>query len=386
MSKVSFLSRGKRVLVWCAATALLHSAVLGWVSGHIRPLQLRHGDATPAPIFAQLRLALPKPAPAPVQAVPRPAPRPAPRPRPAPPPPAAAPVADQGTMTASTAAESEDTGTGDEPTEDAAAAKAQQAGAPETPAPVESPQDPAARAASTPEAQPAPALEPEKPRHYKVSLPPSAELAMTVARREADGTERNGSGAQTWQTDGHGYKVSVEVGISLLVTRLNLLVTNSEGSVDDFGLAPVTYTEKRVNRAMTATHFRRADGKISFSTNEGSFDLLPGAQDFASLPFQLAAIGRGDPAQLTGTIDIQVADSRDASVYRFEVVGQEPLETPLGTLKTVHLSRPPRPGSYSSKLDVWLAPDRGWYPVQVRNTEGSGAVTTQSVSRIDAKE
>jgi hypothetical protein len=100
------------------------------------------------------------------------------------------------------------------------------------------------------------------------------------------------------------------------------------------------------------------------------------------LPLQLAAIARGDPAQLSGDIEIQVGEDRDASVFRFVVLGQEQLDTRVGKLQTWHLSRPPKPGSYNSRLDIWLAPGRGWYPVQIRNTEASGAVTTQTVNNI----
>ena len=104
--------------------------------------------------------------------------------------------------------------------------------------------------------------------------------------------------------------------------------------------------------------------------------------DKASVPLQLAAIARGDPAQLAGDIDIQVGEDREAVVFRFVVVGQEEIETKLGKLQTVRLSRPPKEGSYRSRLDVWLAPGRGWYPVQIRNTEANGAVTTQTVNNI----
>jgi hypothetical protein len=51
-----------------------------------------------------------------------------------------------------------------------------------------------------------------------------------------------------------------------------------------------------------------------------------------------------------------------------------------------HLTRAPLPGSYNSRLDVWLAPAHNWYPVQLRSTESSGAVTTQTVRKIVPQE
>jgi hypothetical protein len=133
---------------------------------------------------------------------------------------------------------------------------------------------------------------------------------------------------------------------------------------------------------MTATHFNRDNSAITFSASEKSYPLVPGAQDKATVPFQLAGIGRADVNQFSGHIDMMVGEDKDASMYRFELVGEDEIDTGVGRLVTWHLTRPPKPGTYSSRLDVWLAPSVGWYPVQIRNTEGNGAVTTQTVSSI----
>jgi hypothetical protein len=145
-------------------------------------------------------------------------------------------------------------------------------------------------------------------------------------------------------------------------------------------------TEKRRGRSMTATHFNRDAGTLTFSSSQASYPLAPGTQDKASVPLQLSAIARGDPKQLSGNIDIFVGEDRDASVFSFVVAGPEQIDTPLGRIKAWHLVRPPKPGSYSSRLDLWLAPDYGWVPVRIRNVEASGAVTTQTARSIERKD
>jgi hypothetical protein len=185
-----------------------------------------------------------------------------------------------------------------------------------------------------------------------------------------------------WQTDGSKYKVGLNVGISMLIARVDLLALTSEGTIDDAGIAPVTMTEKRRSRSMTATHFHQDERRITFSASSASAPLLAGAQDKATVPFQLAAIGRADVNQFGSDIDIQVGEDRGATIYRFQLIGEEELETKMGRLVTWRLARPPRPGSYNARLDIWLAPSLDWYPVQIRNTEGNGAVTTQTVTRI----
>lgn len=243
---------------------------------------------------------------------------------------------------------------------------------------------PVAPAAPAPPTAPEPAAAPAapEPRRYVVDMPPPASITLDVARTDADGTEWTGEALLAWQLNEDSYRIQVEAGIRIVFTRVNLVVLGSEGAVAATGFAPIKMTEKRRGRSLTATHFDWGKNRLTFSASQAAYPLVAGAQDKASVPLQLAAIARGDPAQLRGDIDMLVGEDRDATVYRFKVVGREEIETRLGRLQTLHLTRPPQPGSYKSRLDIWLAPAHGWYPVQIRNTEASGAVTTQTVNNI----
>lgn len=229
---------------------------------------------------------------------------------------------------------------------------------------------------------PAPPPVAEQLRRYQTNVPASADFDLQVDRRDADGTKWTGVAAMSWQNKGDSYRLSLEVGLSMLITRINLLVLSSEGVIDASGVVPVKATEKRRGRAQTATHFDAAGKTIRFSATTATAPWQEGAQDKASLPFQLAAIGRADVHQLAGNIDILVGEEKEATVFRFQMVGEETLDTNMGRLQTWHLRRPPKRGSYSSQLDIWLAPSLQWYPVQIRNTEANGALTTQTVSKL----
>ncbi|MES2262864.1 MAG: DUF3108 domain-containing protein [Pseudomonadota bacterium] len=383
MTIVSFLSRHRRVFALCAATAILHLATIDWLGARLGP-QYRSRPQSSV-VTAQLRLALPArsttveaaPELKPIDpAVPKPR-RPA-RPSAASAAQAAPAETDSGALSASAIeapAEPVEPPEADKP----AAVAVQQDAAP-SPAVVPSVPE-AAPGVAVKEGAPPPPM-PQSTRRYKVNLPPSAEFEMELKRTDADGTKWNGVGAMAWQTDGSRYTLKMEAGISMLVTRVNLLVLNSEGEIDDAGIAPSTFTEKRRSRAQTATHFNRADGRITFSASERNYPLLTGAQDKASVPFQLAAIGRADVNQFGSAVDILVGDDKDANIFRFQLIGEEELDTRMGRIVTWHLSRPPRPGSYSARLDIWLAPSLNWYPLQIRNTEANGALTTQTVTKI----
>ena len=256
------------------------------------------------------------------------------------------------------------------------------------PPPSSAPENPAPALAQLPAITPAAAEAPAPPpvtealRRYKTDVPASAEFDLQVDRRDADGTKWTGVAAMSWQNKGDSYRLSLEVGLSMLITRINLLVLSSEGVIDASGVVPVKATEKRRGRAQTATQFDAAGKTIRFSATTATAPWQEGAQDKASLPFQLAAIGRADVHQLAGNIDILVGEEKEATVFRFQLVGEETLDTSMGRLQTWHLRRPPKRGSYSSQLDIWLAPSLQWYPVQIRNTEANGALTTQTVSKL----
>jgi hypothetical protein len=398
MTIASFFRQRRRVLILCAATLALHYLAIDWAGSRLGPQN--RSAPPPSLVTAQLKLALPEPAashePEPelqplAQAAPRKqASKPAPPP-PAPEPEPAADSAPDAAMAASDAsAGAAADGTAPDATSANASANASASSAATAPgaaaqngADAQSQAAAQAAAQNAAPAQAAPAEPaPVSTRRYKVNLPPPADFELELARVDADGTKWAGVGSMSWHTDGSKYQVGVEVGISMLITRINLLVLNSEGTIDDYGIAPDTFTEKRKGRSLTATHFNRNEGNISFSASEQHYPLLAGAQDKATVPFQLGGIGRANVSQLGGDIDILVGEDKEANIFRFQLVGEEELETKLGKLQTVHLLRPPKPGTYSSKLEIWLAPGLNWYPVQIRNTEASGALTTQTVSRI----
>ena len=217
---------------------------------------------------------------------------------------------------------------------------------------------------------------------YRTDVPPSSRILLAVSRKDADGTLWHGEAAMAWRLDGEQYKVKLEAGIRVLVTRVNLVVLESSGQIGADGFMPRTMTEKRRGRDATATRFDAGGNKITFTASPATYAMVPGTQDKATVPLQLAAIARGDSAQLKGNVDILVGEDKDASVFRFVLVGQEEIDTPMGKLATWHMSRPPRFEFYNSRLDVWLAPSLGWVPVRIDNIESSGATTTQTVKNI----
>lgn len=379
MSPAYATTRRPRQLVLGALTILLHVLVFIWFMrqmGHVPDPSARTGRAL---MTAEL-VEAPRPRPLPPVPPPQPAltPPPLPEIEPEPVVPAAPPPGQPDATAPSLTPESDGLAA-----PDAAGQQTGQGGAAAGADTVQSTaQDAVPRAQVEPEAAPKPQPAAPEARRYKVDMPPSADITLDVARTDANGTKWSGDALLSWRVTPSSYRVKIEAGIRVVFAHVNLLTLTSEGTVGDEGFVPTLMTEKRRGRAMTATHFNRQDGTLTFSASSLKYPLVPGAQDKASVPLQLAAIARGDSKQLSGNIDILVGEDRDASVFTFTVAGQEQLDTPLGRIATWHLVRPPKPGSYNSRLELWLAPAYGWYPVQIRNVEASGAVTTQTASKI----
>lgn len=355
----------RRTVIFVAVIGALHYVALEWLTSRASmvPLGQEHAQVVSMALIAEPPKPLPLPAPPPEL-------RPVPEPRLPPPPPPLTELASSETPQLTAPASDVPQG----PVTSAPAAVA---------APVITAPAPAVAAAPAPASAPPPV---EQARHYKTNAPASAQFDLHVDRRDADGTKWQGVAAMAWDNRGDTYQLKLEVGLSMLITRINLLVLTSEGVIDGSGIVPVMATEKRKGRAQTATHFNRDARAITFSATTATAPWQEGAQDKATVPFQLAAIGRADVNQLAGNIDILVGEEKEATVFRFQLVGEEELDTDMGRLATWHLRRPPKPGTYSSQLDIWLAPSMQWYPVQIRNTEANGALTTQTVTKISVND
>lgn len=205
---------------------------------------------------------------------------------------------------------------------------------------------------------------------YNIDLPPSVDLKYAVQKTPKEGAPMYGSGTISWQTNGDTYRVTGEFGV-LFITALRF---QSSGTIEDTGIVPELYSEKRFRKAETNTHFHRERNTINFSASTQSYPRNGGEQDRASIIWQLAGIGRGDSEKFVAgsNIALVVAGTRNAETWQILIIGQEELVIDGNNIHAWHVARAPRSGSHDQKLDIWLAPEKNWYPVRLRYTENNG--------------
>jgi hypothetical protein len=338
------MRRSRRWLFVLVFSILLHLVVVGRFTELIR----LPSPAKPATdVLTAALLAPPKPPALPKPAVkPKPKPKHKPRPRTAPPkiepaPAAIAPAAESETTTENKSPSSTDTGDLDE------------------------------AAYATDEAGP----------HYAIDLPPSAELKYDVQKTPVDGQPTYGSGTIAWHADGRRYTIDGEFGV-LFITALHF---KSSGTIEDGGIAPELYSEKRFRRAETNTHFHRERNTISFSASTKTYPRIGNEQDRASIIWQLAGIGRGDGEHFVpgAMIEVVVAGTRDAEPWQIQIIGLEDITIDGTTISAWHVVRAPRARTYDQKLDIWLAPQLQWYPVRLRYTEPNGDYLDMSLNGLN---
>jgi len=67
------------------------------------------------------------------------------------------------------------------------------------------------------------------------------------------------------------------------------------------------------------------------------------------------------------------------------LIGKENVTIAEGTVSAWHLSLAPAENSFDYQIDLWLSPDRDWYPVKIIYSNRSGASLTMSLSKLNRK-
>ena len=215
------------------------------------------------------------------------------------------------------------------------------------------------------------------------SLPPSADLVYSIKLRQR-GFQLAGDGAIHWRASDNKYSIVTESNAPLFGKVLD---NKSEGAVDDYGLAPAQFYEKRFRKEPSTTTFKRDSKTIVFSESDESYPINGGEQDRTSATWQLIALARGAPEQVTPGSEwtLFVAGRRDAEPWLFKVLGPDTVHIGAGDIKTVHLVKAPPPDKQGQQVDVWLAPSLDWYPVRLRFVDNDGDFIEQTLEKVTKK-
>ena len=214
-------------------------------------------------------------------------------------------------------------------------------------------------------------------------LAPSADLVYSIKAKQK-GIALSGESVSNWRAGDGKYTLVAETKAALFG---KILEQRSEGAVDDYGLAPAQFVEKRFRKEAATTVFKRDSKTIVFSEGDKSYPLKGGEQDRNSAVWQLTAVARAAPEKFVPGSEwaFFVAGRHDAEPWIFKVVKHETVGTGQGLVEAVHLIKAPPTDKKGQQVDLWLAPSLEWYPVKVTFEDDDGDYVEQTLQKIIKK-
>jgi hypothetical protein len=188
----------------------------------------------------------------------------------------------------------------------------------------------------------------------------------------------HGDVVETLEHDGRTYSiVSDTKGRGILAAFGNKRTVR--GRISPEGLRPDEYRDERPFGWVATAKFDWESRSVT-QERKGKSETLrmqAPAQDPLSLAYTFAFVPP------TGKeYDIIRADGRGLTPFRFAVIGNEKLSTPIGDMQTLHIAKV-RDGPDDKATDIWFAVDRGFLPVRVLVVDKNGERVDQVVTRIE---
>lgn len=185
----------------------------------------------------------------------------------------------------------------------------------------------------------------------------------------------SGRQTQIWRREDQRYTIesnSEATGLAAIFLS-GRIIQKSSGHIGPLGLVPERYDMQRFNGKKEILLFRHGDNVIEASRIDSKkgkrtteLPLLTGAQDPLSSIFQLAMV-----APENGEGVIVAAGAKRVKGYPYRTLGTEIIQTPLGQLQTLHVTR--AGDSSKGAVHLWLSIEQRHLPVKITYTDEDGA-------------
>jgi hypothetical protein len=188
-----------------------------------------------------------------------------------------------------------------------------------------------------------------------------------------------------WLRESDRYQVQVEVTVGPGFAPLMQRRMTSDGYITSLGLAPRIYEEETQIAFASPRRARIGFGDDEVTLSNGKrLASLPGVQDTASQLVQLTylfATG-AEPLRAGGVVEVPLALPRRLDRWIYDVIGEESLATPFGTLPAWHLL-PRREGTPSTlSIETWFAPSLQYLPVRIVIRQGPDTYIDLMIERL----
>jgi hypothetical protein len=178
-----------------------------------------------------------------------------------------------------------------------------------------------------------------------------------------------------WEAADGTYRITAVTETTGLVAFFKPLriEVESRGRLTAAGLVPEHFVTRREGRATGESAEFDWDSMQLRMGNRPVQALSLGAQDLLSYAYQLGLVG-----DLASVGSMPIATGKKYANFQLEVVGDEDIEIPAGTFRSVHLRVP---GVATTEL--WLARDRALLPVKIQHVDRKGNLYVQVATAIE---
>jgi hypothetical protein len=221
--------------------------------------------------------------------------------------------------------------------------------------------------ASNATAAPTAARPTETPEVKKVDYP-FRSVSLTFDLHYGESGIHVGEVKHRWVLNGDRYiaESRVEaVGLAALFYG-RTYIQRSEGTINASGLMPMLYTQIQSDKEEERVEFDWGMGMATLvrGSRRNFVPLNPGTQDVISVLHQLYFLR---PIGANSTIAVATPNRLD--MHLFELLGEEIIEVPAGSIRSLHLKRHDPEGSIT---EVWLDRDRSLLPVRIFSINRKG--------------
>lgn len=187
---------------------------------------------------------------------------------------------------------------------------------------------------------------------------------------------------ETFSRKGKTYQVRSEtsaIGIFSFLSKGKILLV-SRGDIGAAGLRPRHFEHHRgddPNKAIFADFdWNKNKLSLKYDGRSETADLPAGTQDRLSLMYQFMFMPRD------AKLSFPMTNGRALETYRYILVGEEKITTPIGTLQTLRYTKL-RDKDDEDSTDIWLAKDKQFFPVRVLMRKKDGGQTEQIITDLE---
>lgn len=164
----------------------------------------------------------------------------------------------------------------------------------------------------------------------------------------------------------------------LKLVRPGSIKRHSQGIITTHGLRPDQFSDKRSKKKPRIATFNWDDNLLTIQyKGKEALEILPvGTLDILSLSyhFMFASITKK-------SVEIPLTDARGLKLIQYSV-HEETIETPLGELETIVLTRQPKKDD-KIKRRIWFSPSHHMLPVRIVSTGEDGLKLEKTVTEIN---